>query len=421
MARTISLGGGGLPSAAVGILLAALLAQSIDAARGQQTRNKGGQAVAIRDYRSPHFLVHSDIEADEAKELLGKLETMLGLISAYWGRPMSGVLECYVAKDLDKWPPALLARLDPRGLAKIQEGAGICLSRTLEWENKFVAKAVVYAVADHDTVQHESVHGYCSQTFGRCGPDWYAEGMAELGNYWKKGEKGVKVPAPVLRHLRSSEPLSVAEIISMRSMNTTWQNYAWCWSLCHVLENNPNYSATFRRLGLALLLDKPGSFETAFGPAAQQLQFEHSQFIAHLEPGLRADLIAWNWDRKFTPLTTSPRPAACYVLAGRGWQPSGLTVSAGVEYEYTATGSWKLDKESDSVDADGGSEGAGRLVGVLMKDYQLGEEFPLGKEGSFQREEEGDLYLRCAGPWTSLEDNTGRMRVRIKVKGARAR
>ena len=32
-----------------------------------------------------------------------------------------------------------------------------------------------------------------------------------------------------------------------------WQNYAWRWALCHLLVNNPNYSATFRKVGLKML------------------------------------------------------------------------------------------------------------------------------------------------------------------------
>lgn len=55
------------------------------------------------DYKSPHFLLHTDLSAAEAKELLSRLETMLGLVSTYWGKPPSGVIECYVVKDLANW------------------------------------------------------------------------------------------------------------------------------------------------------------------------------------------------------------------------------------------------------------------------------------------------------------------------------
>src|ERR1700682_4654782 len=99
---------------------------------------------------------------------------MLDLISKYWGRPPVGLIECYVVKDLDKWP---LDALDPGGRAKIQEGAGVTLTQTLigPGNKKVISKSVVYAVADHGTPQHEAVHAYCGQNFGTAGPLWYAE------------------------------------------------------------------------------------------------------------------------------------------------------------------------------------------------------------------------------------------------------
>ena len=38
-----------------------------------------------------------------------------------------------------------------------------------------------------------------------------------------------------------------------------------------------------------------------------------------------------------------------------------------------ATGLWRIAKDAPAVGADGGEDGRGRLVGVILKDYQLGE------------------------------------------------
>ena len=56
------------------------------------------------DFRSQHFLVHTDVPPAEAKALLERLETMLKLISGYWGREPSGIIECYIVRDLANWP-----------------------------------------------------------------------------------------------------------------------------------------------------------------------------------------------------------------------------------------------------------------------------------------------------------------------------
>ncbi|HWA97479.1 MAG TPA: hypothetical protein VG713_03275, partial [Pirellulales bacterium] len=136
----------------------------------------------IGDYRSQHFFMHTDLAPVEAKELLERLETMLELVSGYWGRPARGVIEMYVIKDLKVWPRD---KLDPKGVQMVEDGGGVTLTQTLGYGNgpnrEIVdAKSVVYAGADHGTPQHEAVHAYCGQTFGRTGPVWYSEGMAEM-------------------------------------------------------------------------------------------------------------------------------------------------------------------------------------------------------------------------------------------------
>src|SRR5262249_16184947 len=77
---------------------------------------------ALDAFNSTHILLHTVLSPVEAKELLGRLEKMLALISAYWRRPPSGVIECYVAKDIKRWPADLI---DPHGRAKIEQGAGV--------------------------------------------------------------------------------------------------------------------------------------------------------------------------------------------------------------------------------------------------------------------------------------------------------
>ena len=165
--------------------------------------------AAPADFKSAHFLVHTDLPAKEARELLARLETMLSIISTYWNHPPVGVIECYVVGDLDCWPAGSLA---PEGRAKIEQGAGVTLVDAILVGNKPVAaKAVVYAVADHGTAQHEAVHAYCGQAFGRTGPLWYSEGMAEVGQYWCKGDTAVHCPDYVIEYIHSRPPKSLRE------------------------------------------------------------------------------------------------------------------------------------------------------------------------------------------------------------------
>jgi hypothetical protein len=403
---------------AVGLVLLSLLPASAQTGRPTDSRQAASPA-AVRDFRSPHFLVHTDLAPKEAQDLLRRLETMLKLIAGYWERPPSGIIECWVVKDLRAWPPEILQQFDPQGLAKIREGAGVSVGMTLSQGNQFIAKARVYAVAKGGVPQHEAVHGYAQQTFGRTGPQWYAEGMAELGHYWIVGSKGVNAPPGVIRFLRSQPPKPLAElIVNDERIGGTWKDYAWWWSLCHFLDNNPNYSAAFRALGPQLLAGKDTGFRQVFGPQAKELEFEYRFFLAHLESGLRADLCAWDWSKKFHPLRGSSTAIAALVFAGRGWQPTSATLQAGAEYEYKSTGAWKVGKPPKSVSADGTTEGLGRLEGVILTEsdraYTLSKPFDLGQSGTFKTPASGNLYLRCKVPWFELPAASGKISVRLQ-------
>ena len=388
------------------------------AAEGHATRAPAAAAPAvIQDFTSQHFVMRTDLPAKEAQDLLKKLENMFKLISGYWGRPPVGVLECYVAQDIDTWPEAVLGRMDPEGVEHIREGGGVCISHRSATATRFVAKATVYATAKDRVTQHEAVHGYCMHAFGRTGPQWYAEGMAELGQCWIRDEKGVNADRTVIRYLKAEPPATVGELIAKEEkIGGTWQDYAKWWSLCHLLENNPNYNRDFRKLGAAFLMGAPNQgFDFTFGGMSKELTFEYFFFLAHMDSGYRVDLTAWDWKKKAKPL--APRAtASCTVEAARGWQPTGVAIAADVPYEISATGTWKTSKDGKAVDAAGAPDGAGRLVGTLMRDYKISQEFPLGAQGMLKFKVDGTLYVRCRDKWTELDDNSGKVALKIKIQ-----
>ena len=405
-------------------LLACLIASSVHAADGRSTRRKAIEAKSTgqpTDFRSQRFLLHTDLPAKEANELLGRLETMLTIISTYWGRPPAGMIELYVVKDLAAWPENVI---EEEGRAKIAEGAGVTITQTLSVgglgapRRKVAAKAVVFAVADQGTPQHEAVHAYCGQTFGATGPVWYAEGMAEMGQYWRKNERGVVCHPEIIRYLQSGEVKRVSDILDPKQFTgDSWQNYAWRWALCHLLVNNTNYAERFRDFGLRLLNEEPVTFRDVFGAMSQEIEFELRFFVDHLEPGYRADLCSWDWKRKFKPIV-SGSTLSFRIQAARGWQPTGIALRGGDRLRYRAKGTWRVTRSGKPVTAAGDKDGIGRLEAILMSGFELSQPVELSAQGTFTAPSQGNLYLRCRDSWAKLGDNSGGLMVSVALASA---
>lgn len=379
-----------------------------------------------KDYRSQWFLMHTDLSGAEADELLKRLEKMLALVSKYWGRPPQKIIEIYVIKDLKNWPDNAL---ESAGRASVASGGGITLSRGYALSGSSGSQgnqprrlrdvtSVCYAGADRGTPQHEAVHAYCSQTFGTTGPVWYSEGMAEMGQYWRDGDnKAVQIHPGVVDFLRKDTIKSLNGIVNNNeSTGDSWQNYAWRWALCHLLANNPNYANQFRPLGLDILTGQnDNSFEKTYGRLANEISFEYKFFIANLCNGYRCDLAAFDWRKKFLPLQGTAGPTTT-VLADRGWQPTAAMVTTDKTYEYTASGSWQLSKDGDNLGPAGRSDGKGRLVGAVMKDFELSKPFDLGAGGDLTPPTSGNLWVRCQDEWGELADNKGKVTFKIAIK-----
>ncbi len=401
--------------------------------------DQGSAARARHWHRSDNVSLYTDLSAAEAAGLLDRLEKTLREASEYWRRPLRGMVQCYVVQNLDVWHDREL----PHPMARILIGRlggatvrhpndnGACGHRSI----------LVFASALPGVAEHEVVHAYCSQTFGTTGPLWYREGMAQLMTCSADMTYGTQFPPDTRASLAAEEKHTLADVVNsgrdvqqlcdsldakaarhdglvglvpdsqwsaadVQSLADMKRTYARSWVACHLLEHNPNYRARFRALGQDYLTRQEDAFARRFGPVARELAFEYEFTLAHIAPGYRVDLCAWQWGKRFRPLTGG-RPIRTRVDAARGYQASGLLVSAGQAYAYKASGEWVADAEVGATTADGHVRGPGRLEAVVMRDYQLSEPIALGEGGSFAAPCDGQLYLRCRDDWSRLSDNSG--------------
>ena len=262
-----------------------------------------------------------------------------------------------------------------------------------------------------------------------------------------------------MQYLQSAEMKKLDEIVyGDQYTGDSWQEYAWRWALCHLLANNPNYADRFRPLGLGLLNGRDVDFRQVYGAMYREILFEYEFFINHLDQGLRADLISFDWNRKFRK-SLSNSPAKAKITANRGWQPSGLMVDSQTKYQFSAEGQWTLAKDGPTLDSngntvvappepdsatddtgvvstakaspdasaelesdDGQQPRAGQLVGIVLTfdektGYHLSKPFSLGRFGTFTAPATGNLYLRCNDRWNEIADNLGEVSALIKEDG----
>jgi hypothetical protein len=388
--------------------------------------------------RTPHFVVHSDLTDSEVQAVIKRMEATLDASERYWGQPLRGSIECYVVKNLDAWPDWKL----PHPMARVLIGrvGGATVGRRVKAGNRQKAKAMVFASTGDGVAEHEVVHAYCGQTFGAIGPDWYREGMAQMITYRRCSGEGVKCPPRVLKNIKSGKRRQLGGILragafskdlsdslkrkasdrdellglvpledwtesDVRSLSQMHQSYSWSWLACHMLDENPNYRARFRSMGIGYLInrqDSRGLFETL----SNEMDFEFRFMVDRLDDGYRSDLCYWDWNKRFRPLDSHRDVRVC-IKSARGYQASGLTLEAGRRYCYSSEGSWQVSEDAAPVGAEGDEQGWGALEGVIMNNYQLSQPFLLRNRGQFIAPSAGLLYLRCRDQWNQIADNTG--------------
>ena len=389
------------------------------------------ESVEPREERSQHFVLYTDISPRSTKVLLEKLETMHGFLARYFGTRTTEPIECFVVSN----PQSFSAKIPDYALAKIEANSGLTAYRSANIRvanraRRHSTKAIVYSCDDHDVVQHEAVHAFCSMAFGQVGPVWYAEGIAEMGQYFIPGDRAIQIEPVIIEYLQTAKPKDIEAIVAANQITgDSWKAYAWRWALCHLLANNPNYSKRFCDLGINLMQDKGDSFKKAFGRQMEKLKFEYSQFVTDLDNGYRSDLCVWQWKDKTRPVR---KRTSFDVEAMAGWQATSLLLEAEENYDFVCpteknkSGSridqeWSV-AESSTTSADGNAAGDGKLIGVILiapddsaMGYELSEPFEIGKRlEQFKPKRSGHLYVRCRERWNAIADNSGELKVFIR-------
>ena len=363
---------------------------------------------AARRAVSPHFLLHTDVSDRNAQILLDTLETMIVLVSNYFGRPPAGILECYVVRDLQQWPPGLIP---PEGVAKISEPAGVTLSvrvgqlgqvhRLLLRQDRRGAARIGARLLPADLRRH--------------GTDVVRRRRRRDGALLEERPAGGR-DRP--RGHQLPEELAAEEDAGHRGRRSDHRRFMASVRLAVGLVPSAGQQPELRG-PLQGLGHRPDE------PAARLLVRER------VRPDGAGNLVRVRLLRPALGQRFSLRPVRLAVgpqvpvLAGQGyvtvkvaakygWQATGVKLAAGQAFDYAAKGHLEAAVRTASLTADGDADGQGRLAGIIMKEFSLGEPFDLGTRGTCTAPQEGDLYLRCRDGWNQIGDNDGTISVHLR-------
>ncbi|MEZ6072499.1 MAG: hypothetical protein R3C10_20110 [Pirellulales bacterium] len=300
---------------------------------------------------------------------------------------------------------------------------------------------------------HEGTHGFMATRLGGMGPHWYMEGMAELlGTHrWKDGVLRLgyfpadRSDVPMLGRIKLVQEAvaddrlrTLDDVLNIGpSRVVSNEPYAWCWSLCTLLNAHPRYRDTFRTLGREVTSDAFNErVHALFGERMDQLAVEWPAFAASLEHA--ADVEATALD--FTPGEPLAATTEVTVDAARGWQNTGLHVEAGQPLRFEASGRYQIAATDQPWMCEPGGVTiryyAGRPLGVLLAavipddladaarqppregDLLMPLVVGLGREWTPGRS--GTLQLRVNDSAGELADNAGELKVKIGVRASAA-
>ncbi len=291
-------------------------------------------------------------------------------------------------------------------------------------------------------VLHEGTHAFMFAALGGCGPPWYMEGLAEqLATHRivdDRLELGVfphgRDEVPYWGRIRLIElarsegrALSLPQLLELSSAAyAESSSYAWSWAAAALCELHPRYHEAFGKLTAevrgAALVRQPREI---FGPLWSDLLREWPRYLADLDYGYNFSAMQLD----LSPARRSiARPERTIVLADRGWQNTGLKVTAGAPYAVQAQGRFQVQGGAEpwTSEADGVTlryyrgQPLGRLLAVVLDDQAepgnndvWSSVVPLASQGRFTPSINGTLYLRVNDAAGDLDDNRGQLEVEL--------
>jgi len=297
---------------------------------------------------------------------------------------------------------------------------------------------------------HEATHAFMFENFSSAGPPWYMEGMAEfLATHAWDGTQlqlrqmpKMKEDVPFWGRIKiikdqvvEQKGLMIQEIMNFGSdAQLRVDAYAWSWAACSFLDTHPAFQKTFREHRKNIGDSSPEfslDLVKAYGDQWFQVRQEWQVFVMNMEYGF--DIARESIDVvEVRPLELAA--AVITVRADRGWQSTGLRVTAGMKLAIAATGRFVIHREDSTEQPQGvpweseaggitiryhRGQPLGKLLIALDEPQQLGETGlanygAVGEGGDFMIPSNGVLYFRVNDSPAELAANEGALQVTLQ-------
>ena len=296
---------------------------------------------------------------------------------------------------------------------------------------------------------HEGTHSVMNRIFGRLGPAWYREGIAELVATHQYSDGKLKLahfPSDkkkveqwgririVKDQIREGKIRSIQSIVGARPREfLNVESYAWSWALQVFAHHHPLFGQTFVNLQNEMYLSTDGvthRFLQSYHANQHEFDSAWSLFLHHLDYGydLKREIIA----HKKTLIPLSKQIATTSIDVTMGWQSTGFVLPNNSVLDIVAGGRFRVAQDSQPwwCEPQGVTleyyqgHPLGMLLAVVVnsKAADSVEAFThptaIGRRGQITTIRGGILYLRINERADKLEDNQGTISVKVKLKSA---
>lgn len=291
---------------------------------------------------------------------------------------------------------------------------------------------------------HEATHSFMSTLLGSCGPGWYMEGMAELCGTHSWDPRSRELRLAVMPKSREASPhwgrvalirnaveegkqLSIDVVMKINNrVVLPSESYAWVWALSAFLDRHPAYRDRFRQApGWVLSENFDRRFRQMYAKDRAQLDEEWRLFISTLDYG--HDIASEAIDFKQGQPLAAGGSQRVTLQANRGWQSTGVAVTAGQPVHITAEGRYVISHDPDGAPWPCEPSGvtldyhAGHPLGELLATLDSGDGAftdwrPIGLAADYTPPATGTLYLRVNDAPNALADNEGTLSVVVTQK-----